>query len=76
MFVWRCTACWKNSPRQQPELHHGLLTIAAAWDTPGGEETLTRIWPTLPKVPIDIAVMEGAAAAGRVGTVPGRFRLE
>lgn len=73
MFVWRCTVLLEELARQQPELHRGLLAIAAAWDTPGGEETLTRIWPTLPKVPIDIAVMEGAAAAGRVGTVPGHF---
>jgi mannose-1-phosphate guanylyltransferase len=73
MFVWRCTALLEELARQQPELHRGLLAIAAAWDTPGGEETLMRIWPNLPKIPIDIAVMEGAAAAGRVGTVPGHF---
>ncbi len=73
MFVWRCTAFLDELARQQPALHEGLAEIAADWDTPEGEETLARIWPTLPKVAIDIAVMEGAAAAGRVGTIPGHF---
>jgi len=31
------------------------------------------VWPTLPKVSVDYAVMEGAAADGRVATVPGDF---
>jgi mannose-1-phosphate guanylyltransferase len=73
MFVWRCTTFLDELARQQPALHAGLVEIAADWDTPEGEETLARIWPTLPKVAIDIAVMEGAAAAGRVGTIPGHF---
>lgn len=73
MFVWRCSAFLNELARQQPALHAGLAEIADDWETPGGEETLARIWPTLPKVAIDIAVMEGAAAAGRVGTIPGHF---
>jgi mannose-1-phosphate guanylyltransferase len=73
MFVWRCADLLDELARQQPELHAGLVEIAAAWDTPEGPEVLATIWPTLPKLPIDIAVMEGAAAAGRVGTVPGHF---
>lgn len=73
MFVWRCADLLDELARQQPVLHAGLMQIAAAWDTPQGEEVMATVWPTLPKVPIDIAVMEGAAAAGRVGTVPGHF---
>ena len=73
MFVWRCTAFLDELARQQPDLHAGLAAIAADWDTPEGEETLARLWPTLPKIAIDIAVMEGAAATGRVGTLPGNF---
>jgi mannose-1-phosphate guanylyltransferase len=34
---------------------------------------LGEIWPTLPRISVDYAVMEGAAAAGRVGTVCGDF---
>lgn len=73
MFVWRCTAFLDELARQQPALHAGLLAIAAAWEMPEGEETLARLWPTLPKLAIDIAVLEGAAAVGRVGTIPGHF---
>lgn len=73
MFVWRCSAFLDELARQQPVLHAGLIEIAADWATPRGEETLARIWPTLPKIAIDIAVMEGAADAGRVGTIPGHF---
>ncbi len=34
---------------------------------------LGEVWPTLPKISVDYAVMEGAAAAGLVATVPGDF---
>lgn len=73
MFVWSCSVLLDELARQQPELYEGLIRIADRWDTPAGQEDLTAIWPTLPKLPIDVAVMEGAAAAGRVGTVPGHF---
>lgn len=73
MFVWRCDALLAELRRQQPALYEGLTRIADAWDTPEGEETTAAIWPTLPKVPIDTAVMEGAAAFGRVGVVAGDF---
>ena len=73
MFVWRCDALLAEMRRQQPELYAGLMRIADAWDTPEGEETTATIWPTLPKVPIDTAIMEDAAAQGRVGVVAGEF---
>jgi mannose-1-phosphate guanylyltransferase len=34
---------------------------------------LGEVWPTLPRISVDYAVMEGAATVGRVGTVPGDF---
>jgi len=73
MFVWRVDVFLAELARQQPELHDGLMAIAQAWDTPHRDEVLGNIWPTLPKVSVDYAVMEGAAAAGRVATVPGDF---
>ena len=47
--------------------------IAAAWETSAREEVLGQVWPTLPKISVDYAVMEGAARAGLVATVPGDF---
>ena len=33
--------------RQKPELRAGIAEIAAAWDTPGRDGALGRIWPGL-----------------------------
>ncbi len=73
MFVWRTATLLEELARQLPDLHAGLARIAADWDTPRGVEMLAAVWPTLPKVTIDHGIMEGAAAWGRVATVPGRF---
>jgi mannose-1-phosphate guanylyltransferase len=73
MFVWRVDVFLRELARQQPELHAGLSTIAAAWPTSAREDVLGQVWPTLPKISVDYAVMEGAAAAGMVATVPGDF---
>lgn len=73
MFVWRCDAMLAELQRQQPELHDLVTRIAAAWDTPEGEAITAAVWATLPKLPIDTAIMEGAAAEGRVGVVAGDF---
>jgi mannose-1-phosphate guanylyltransferase len=73
MFVWRVDVFLAELARQQPELHAGLVRIAAAWETPDRDAVLGEVWPTLPKISVDYAVMEGAAAVGRVSTVPGDF---
>ena len=73
MFVWRVDIFLGELARQQPELRAGLGTIADAWYTSAREEVLGRVWPTLPKISVDYAVMEGAAADGLVATVPGAF---
>ncbi|HEY3504120.1 MAG TPA: mannose-1-phosphate guanylyltransferase [Actinocatenispora sp.] len=73
MFVWRVREFLAELARQQPELHDGLAKIVEKWDGPDREDVLGEIWPTLPKISVDYAVMEGAAEAGRVATVPGDF---
>ncbi|MDI1460478.1 sugar phosphate nucleotidyltransferase [Catellatospora sp. KI3] len=73
MFVWRVDVFLRELARQQPGLHDGLVRIAAAWDTDDRDRVLGEIWPTLTKISVDYAVMEGAAAAGLVATVPGDF---
>ncbi|WFE96429.1 sugar phosphate nucleotidyltransferase [Micromonospora sp. WMMD987] len=73
MFVWRVDVFLAELARQQPALHTGVTAIAAAWGTPEQDEVLGAVWPTLPKISVDYAVMEGAATAGRVATVPGDF---
>lgn len=73
MFLWRVDVFLNELARQQPELHSGLRRIASAWHGPRREDRLTEIWPTLKKISVDYAVMEGAAAEGLVATVPGSF---
>ncbi|NJC71513.1 mannose-1-phosphate guanylyltransferase [Planosporangium thailandense] len=73
MFIWRVDVFLGELSRQQPELYAGLMRIAQAWDGPERERVLGEVWCTLPKISVDYAVMEGAAAAGLVGTVPGDF---
>ncbi|WP_203816386.1 mannose-1-phosphate guanylyltransferase [Paractinoplanes ferrugineus] len=73
MFVWRVDVFLAELARQQPQLAAGISRIAQAWDSPAREEVLGEVWPTLPRISVDYAVMEGAATVGRVGTVPGDF---
>jgi mannose-1-phosphate guanylyltransferase len=73
MFVWRVDVFLAELSRQQPQLAAGISRIAQAWDSPAREEVIGEVWPTLPRISVDYAVMEGAAGVGRVGTVPGDF---
>lgn len=73
MFVWRVDVFLAELARQQPALHEGLMRISEAWDTTRQEDVLADVWTTLPKISVDYAVMEGAAAAGLVATVVGDF---
>jgi mannose-1-phosphate guanylyltransferase len=73
IFVWQVGTFLAELHRQQPELHDGLVRIAAAWDTDDAPAVLAEVWPSLPRISVDFAVMEGAAAAGKVATVPGDF---
>lgn len=73
MFVWRVEVFLAELARQCPQLHDGLQRIAGAWDDISRDRVLGEVWPELPKISVDYAVMEGAAAAGLVATVPGDF---
>jgi mannose-1-phosphate guanylyltransferase len=59
--------------RQQPALHEGVTAIAAAWGRPEQDRVVAEVWPTLTRISVDHGVMEGAAEAGLVATVPGDF---
>lgn len=73
MFVAPASLMLEHLRRTEPELHDGVLKIAAAWDTPERESVMEQTWPTLTKTAIDYAVAEPAAAAGDVAMVPGSF---
>ncbi len=73
MFVAPVDLMLKHLQANEPELFAGLAEIAEAWDTPRRVEVARRVWPTLPKIAIDYAVAEPAAAAGDVAMIPGTF---
>jgi mannose-1-phosphate guanylyltransferase len=63
MFVWRCDTVLAELALHLPESHRGLMKIAAAWDGLDRAEVLNQVYPTLPKISIDYALMEPAAQA-------------
>lgn len=73
MFVAPVALMLKHLEANEPLLYAGLMEIAAAWDTRSRNEVARRVWPTLPKIAIDYAVAEPAAAAGDVAMIPGNF---
>jgi mannose-1-phosphate guanylyltransferase len=74
MFVVKARVLMELLDEYQPELHDGLQSIADAWDDPiEREKALSTIWPKLPKIAIDNAVAEPAAAANRVAVIPATF---
>ncbi|WP_336920844.1 mannose-1-phosphate guanylyltransferase [Aquipuribacter sp. SD81] len=76
MFVVRASVLVALLTENAPALAEGLRRIARAWDTEQREEVLAATWPSLPSLPIDTAVAEPAADAGRVAVVPGSFRWD
>jgi mannose-1-phosphate guanylyltransferase len=73
MFVWRVDIFLRELQQYCPEVHAGLIEIAGAWATPDRERVMGEVWPGLPKIAIEYALLEPAAADGKVGTVPGSF---
>lgn len=73
MFIARADRLLEELALTQPELHEGLLEIAAAWDTDQRDDVVDAIWPLLSKIAIDYSVAEPAAEAGRLAVVRGDF---
>ncbi len=67
MFVVRPRVLLDLLAARDPGFGAALRDLAAAPDH------LEEVWPTLPRIAIDHAVAEPAAADGRVATVPGEF---
>ncbi len=67
MFVCRPSVMLDLLAESDPEFAGALRGIAADL------ATLDEVWPRLPRIAVDHAVAEPAAAAGRVAVVPGAF---
>ncbi len=58
MFVWRCDTVLKELATHLPGSSRGLAQIVEAWGTARQEAVLREVYPRLPKISIDYAVME------------------
>jgi mannose-1-phosphate guanylyltransferase len=70
IFVFSVEAFLAELARQRPALSAGIARIADAWDGPDRDAVLDEVWQGLEKISVDYGVLEGAAAAGKVATIP------
>lgn len=61
MFVWKASTFMDCLRRYKPESHAGLTRIADAWGTERERDVLNAVYPKLPKISVDYAVMEPAS---------------
>ncbi len=61
MFVWSASTILDCLRRYKPDSYEGLMTIQRAWDTPNRAKVLAEVYPTLPKISVDYAIMEPAS---------------
>jgi mannose-1-phosphate guanylyltransferase len=67
MFVWRARTVLDALADHLPESAEGLQRIVAAAPGPARDAVLAEVFPTLPRISVDYAVLEPAAAEpGRV----------
>ena len=70
MFVWRAQTVLDALAEHLPESAAGLAAIVAAPVGPQRDAVLAEVFPTLPKISVDYAVLEPAATEpGRVAVV-------
>jgi mannose-1-phosphate guanylyltransferase len=65
MFVWRASSVLDALARYKPESYEGLLKIQSAWGTRKAKGVLAEVYPTLPKISVDYALLEPASAEVR-----------
>jgi mannose-1-phosphate guanylyltransferase len=61
MFVFAARGFLDAMERFAPESAAGMRDIGDAWQTPQQEEVLAHVYPTLPKISVDYAIMEPAS---------------
>lgn len=61
MFVWRADTVLNELSVHLPLAHRGLMRIAEVWNSPRRDTVLQEVYPTLPKISIDYAVLEPAS---------------
>jgi mannose-1-phosphate guanylyltransferase len=60
MFIWKAHRVMAEFQRQRPAMYGGFQTLAAAIGSDGFEAALAETWPTIERISVDFAIMEGA----------------
>lgn len=58
MFVWSVESIMGELQRFEPELAQNLTTIDDHLSDGSGQQVLENVWPSMPNIAIDVAVME------------------
>lgn len=61
MFVWKASMFLEALRKFKPESYEGLKQIQDAWGTRKFKGVLSEVYPRLPKISVDYAVMEPAS---------------
>ncbi len=61
MFVWSARTFMQLLAKYKPESHAGLTKIGEAWGGESERQTIDAVYPELPKISVDYAVMEPAS---------------
>ena len=60
MFIWKTAIAMQEYARQQPQISELLTQLEPSIDTPAFQAELATLWNQMPKVSIDVGIMEGA----------------
>lgn len=58
IFIWRTADILQEFEQHLPELNQQFLSIAEAYNTPGEQEAINRIYPECRNISIDFGIME------------------
>jgi len=67
MFVWKASTVLEALQRFKPESYEGLMKIQGAWGGKKAKAVLNDVYPTLPKISVDYALLEPASQAAKKG---------
>jgi mannose-1-phosphate guanylyltransferase len=65
MFVWKASTVLEALDAYKPESCQGARTIAEAWGSADFSRVIGDVYPTLPKISVDYALMEPASTDDR-----------
>ncbi len=76
MFIFGAAEYLEAVRRFKPDAHKGLARIGAAWGTPKAGAVLAEVYPALPKISVDYAIMEPASRSPDLPVVSVAMSLQ